>query len=80
MGAIYAAAHAVVAVLSPGTAGVVGTKSRGGEAIGLEDLDQLEQDEWVRRAWTYQEIANSRMIRLFASRRAVRVRQPRASS
>ena len=66
-GAIYAAAHAVVAVLSPETSSLL-DKVRRGEAIDPEDLDRLEKDEWVRRAWTYQEIANSRMISFVAER------------
>jgi hypothetical protein len=65
MGAIYAAARAVLAVMSPETSGSL-DKVRRGEAIGPEDLEQLEKDEWVRRVWTYQEIANSRMISFIA--------------
>jgi hypothetical protein len=65
MGAIYAAARAVLAVLSSETSGFL-NKVRRGEAISPEDLEQLEKDEWVRRVWTYQEIANSRMISFIA--------------
>ena len=61
MGAIYAAARAVLAVLSSGASAVLDAVRRN-EAIAISALKQLEEDEWISRAWTYQEIINSRKI------------------
>jgi hypothetical protein len=61
MGAIYAAASGVLAVLSP-SASVLLDKVRREEAVGAEELLLLEADDWVSRAWTYQEMVNSKII------------------
>jgi Heterokaryon incompatibility protein (HET) len=65
MGAIYAAATGVLAVLSD-SASILLDKVRRGETLGSEELRQLEEDEWVSRAWTYQEMVNSQIIGFIA--------------
>ena len=61
MGAIYAAASGVLVVLSSSASSLL-DKVRRGEAVGPEDLPLLEADDWVSRAWTYQEMANSKTV------------------
>ena len=61
MGAIYAGAREVLAVLSPSASAVL-DRLRRKEVLDSEQLQWLETDDWVSRAWTYQEIVNSRMI------------------
>jgi hypothetical protein len=61
MGAIYAAASGVLAVLSP-SASILLDKVRRKEVVGPEELLLLEADDWVSRAWTYQEMVNSKVI------------------
>ena len=65
MGAIYGAASQVVAVLSKPSSAVLDEIST---TAGLQPqtLLLLENDEWVTRAWTYQEIVNSRRIDFIA--------------
>lgn len=58
MGAIYAAAKDVVAVLSIPSSRLLDEIRRTGR-VDRQTLLTLEHDEWVSRAWTYQEIANS---------------------
>jgi hypothetical protein len=61
MGAIYAAASGVLAVLPPSIGSVldaVGQK----KAVSSEHLQCLKADDWVSRVWTYQEIANSKIM------------------
>jgi len=65
MGAIYAAASGVLAVLSPSVS-ILLDKVRREEAVGLEELQLLEADEWVSRMWTYQEMVNSKIISFIA--------------
>jgi hypothetical protein len=65
MGGIYAAASGVVAVLSPSASGLL-DKVRLGKVVGPKELRLLEEDDWVSRAWTYQEIVNSRIIHFVA--------------
>lgn len=65
MGAIYGAASQVVAVLSKPSSAVldeISTTAR----LQPQTLLMLENDEWVTRAWTYQEIVNSRRIDFIA--------------
>lgn len=59
MGSIYAAAAQVVAVLSASCAGLLAEVARTG-SLDESGLVMLEKDEWVSRAWTYQEIVNSK--------------------
>jgi hypothetical protein len=65
MGAIYAAASGVLAVLSP-SASILLDKVRRDEAVGPAELRLLEADDWVIRAWTYQEMVNSKIISFVA--------------
>ena len=65
MGAIYAAASDVLAVLAPSASSLL-DKFRRKEAVGSEELLLLEADEWVSRAWTYQEMVNSQSISFVA--------------
>ena len=65
MGAIYAAASGVLAVLSPSVSMLL-DKVRRKEAVSLEELRLLEADEWVSRVWTYQEMVNSKSISFIA--------------
>lgn len=65
MGAIYGAASQVVAVLSKPSSAVleeIGTTAH----LQPRTLLMLENDEWVTRAWTYQEIVNSKRIDFIA--------------
>ena len=41
-------------------------KVRREEAVGSEELRLLEADDWVSRAWTYQEMVNSKIISFIA--------------
>jgi hypothetical protein len=62
MGAIYAGASEVVVVLSDCCSELL-KRIRTGETIADETLSELERDDWVTRAWTYQEIVNNARIR-----------------
>ena len=77
MGAIYAAASRVVAVLSASTMEVLETIRDGG-SVTPDQLEALEGDEWVSRAWTYQELVNSREF-LFVSESGRRPAVPAAA-
>jgi len=66
MGAIYAAASSVVVVLSPSASTLV-NKVRRGEGVTSEELLSLGADDWISRAWTYQEMANSKDINFVAA-------------
>ena len=61
MGAIYEVAARVVVVLSSRCAAVIEQIKSGGR-LDETALSVLEADEWVTRAWTYQECANSASI------------------
>ncbi|MEJ1962068.1 MAG: HET domain-containing protein [Gammaproteobacteria bacterium] len=65
MGAIYARAAQVAAVLAPGSAAVL---DRIGASGSLDEatLLLLENDEWVTRAWTYQEMVNGQNVQFIA--------------
>jgi len=65
MGAIYSRASQVAAVLSPESAPIL---ERMLEASRLEEatLLQLEADDWITRAWTYQEMVNNRNVQFIA--------------
>jgi heterokaryon incompatibility protein (HET) len=65
MGAIYAAASGVLAVLSPSASALL-DKIRREEAVGSDELRLLEADDWVSRAWTYQEMVNCKIISFVA--------------
>jgi hypothetical protein len=59
LGAIYGGAAQVAVVLSRSSAPAL-EQIRIDERVDLAGLQALEGDGWVSRAWTYQEIANSR--------------------
>jgi hypothetical protein len=58
LGAIYSAAAMVVVVLS-GAAEEVLDELTATESLSEEALLALEADDWVSRAWTYQELVNA---------------------
>lgn len=65
MGAIYASAASVVAVLSNRCSALLE------DVVHARTLDEsalrlLENDEWVSRPWTYQELVNSRSLSFVA--------------
>lgn len=66
MGFIYNAAAEVIVVLSPGSQGILEeiNASDGLDWKGLSDesLLRLEDEDWISRAWTYQEIVNQNLI------------------
>lgn len=59
MGAIYSSAAQVFAVLSEACEKPL-HKVHVKEHMNADDLSILEKDEWITRAWTYQEMANSK--------------------
>ncbi|KAI8624333.1 hypothetical protein F5Y19DRAFT_454728 [Xylariaceae sp. FL1651] len=59
MGYIYARAREVVVVLSAAAHPIL-EQMRVSDRLKTEHLDDLEKEEWVSRAWTYQEAMNSR--------------------
>lgn len=59
MGAIYSSAKQVFAVLPESCSNSL-HKIHNRESMGLKELLALENDDWVTRAWTYQETANSK--------------------
>ena len=61
MGEIFGSAVQVVAVLGNKCSDAIQVASRHGQ-IGPDDLLELEQEDWVSRAWTYQEAVNSRNL------------------
>jgi hypothetical protein len=61
MGEIYSKSMAVFVVLSTETE-VVLNKVRNGNNFIEVDFEILNQDKWVSRQWTYQEIANTGII------------------
>lgn len=65
MGEIYRSATLVIGVLSPIYSQVL-RKIKKKEILDFVDLKTVEDDDWAARAWTYQEIANSRLM-LFVS-------------
>ena len=61
MGHIYSQAEEVIVVLSSAARPIL-EQMRTSEHLKPEDLDILETEEWVSRAWTYQEAVNSRRL------------------
>jgi hypothetical protein len=61
MGYIYSRAEEVVVVLSPAARPALLQMTRLNQ-IQSEQLDMLEREEWVSRAWTYQEAVNSKRL------------------
>lgn len=65
MGAIYSSAWQVFAVLSEECSAVL-RQIRDAGKIDEGALSILENDEWITRCWTYQEIVNSRSLYFIA--------------
>jgi hypothetical protein len=61
MGSIYANASKVLVVLSPSSADVL-RQVRENDKINEKALHLLDKDDWAIRAWTYQEVVNSKLI------------------
>lgn len=65
LGTIYGSAAQVAAILSEPCAPVL-QQIESAAAVNPAMLDVLEHDDWVTRAWTYQEIVNSASIHFVA--------------
>lgn len=61
MGYIYSQAREVIAVLFPST-GPVMEKMKREKELDPDHVQELENDTWVTRAWTYQEAVNARSL------------------
>ncbi|KAI8947799.1 hypothetical protein F4801DRAFT_559288 [Xylaria longipes] len=61
MGYIYSQAKEVIVVLSSAARSVLAQMSTS-DHIRTEHLDILEKEDWISRAWTYQEAVNSRCL------------------
>jgi hypothetical protein len=61
LGTIYGNAAKVVVVLTGAAARVIDETARSG-SLSEEALLTLERDDWVGRAWTYQELVNARQV------------------
>ncbi|KAF7511499.1 hypothetical protein GJ744_004087 [Endocarpon pusillum] len=61
MGWIYSLAAEVICVLSPAARSIIDQISKS-DSIDEAALNAMEKDEWVSRAWTYQEVVNSPSI------------------
>ncbi|KAF9558128.1 hypothetical protein CPC08DRAFT_589508, partial [Agrocybe pediades] len=61
MGFIYSVAEEVVAILSKDTYPILKQMNET-DRLDTAHLDILEKEEWVVRAWTYQEAVNSRRL------------------
>ncbi|OCK93258.1 uncharacterized protein K441DRAFT_662064 [Cenococcum geophilum 1.58] len=61
MGYIYSRAEQVFVVLSSGARSVLEQMSTS-DRIHPDHLDVLEKEEWISRAWTYQEAVNSKKL------------------
>jgi hypothetical protein len=63
MGYIYAGADEVMVVLSSAALPAL-TRMLSSSRVDVDDLAVLEHEEWVKRAWTYQEAVNSTALLL----------------
>lgn len=61
MGYIYSQAQEVIAVLSPAVRPVLDYMSEH-QALNRDHIPLLEAEDWVTRAWTYQEAVNARSL------------------
>lgn len=61
MGYIYSKAHEVIAVLSHAVLPSLAYMQKN-KQLSEEHVSALERDEWVTRAWTYQEAVNARSL------------------
>ncbi|MCB9727644.1 MAG: HET domain-containing protein [Deltaproteobacteria bacterium] len=69
MGAIFARASRAVVVLSEPCA-VALEQIRATQGVEAAALPSLDDDPWVTRAWTYQELVNARSVRFVAEGRS----------
>jgi Heterokaryon incompatibility protein (HET) len=65
LGTIYAGARMVVVVLSGATQVVMDELDRSGH-LSQRALRALENDDWVSRAWTYQELVNAQHVQFIS--------------
>lgn len=65
MGKLYGRANRVVIVLSPSCFKIL-EQIRACGNLRLDLLEILEEDPWVSRVWTYQELVNNNTIRIVA--------------
>lgn len=61
MGYIYSAAKEVVITMPPILVPVL-KEMNGSDRLSVELLLSLEEDEWVRSVWTYQEVVNAKAV------------------
>ena len=61
MGFIFSRAAHVIVILSQPSFNVLEQMTKR-DTIDEDSLDVLEQDEWVRSVWTYQEVVNGRQL------------------
>lgn len=61
MGLIYSLAAEVICVLSPAARSIIDQMSKS-DRVDEAAIRAIENDEWVSRAWTYQEVVNSPSI------------------
>lgn len=64
MGFIYSRAVSVIVVLQRAVWEIVGKASASNTAMQLspKEMEDLEQDTWISRVWTYQEIVNTNQV------------------
>ena len=61
MGEIFSSAYQVIVVLTKQCSGVIRSIHQTGN-LGASKIGTLEKEDWVSRAWTYQEAVNSRSL------------------
>jgi hypothetical protein len=61
MGEIFSSAYQVIVVLSEQCSSVIRNANQNGKLVS-SDLNLLEEEDWVSRAWTYQEAVNSNRL------------------
>lgn len=61
MGEIFSSAYQVLVVLEGQCSDAIRNTSQNGK-LGSSDLSLLEKEDWVSRAWTYQEAVNSKRL------------------
>ena len=67
LGGIYARAERVVVALSDHCLPLV-QKYQRGESVDADALSRLEDEPWIKRFWTYQELAKSRLMSFLVER------------
>lgn len=61
MGEVFSTAHQVIVVLREKCSVAIQNTSQHGKLVS-SDLSLLEEEDWVSRAWTYQEAVNSKRL------------------